>query len=69
MRRLLADEGVTGRNREVFRRLWVRMESGEAVAAALEMSRNAVYQVGSRMMRRLREMVGRMMEESARYAQ
>lgn len=69
LRRLLADEGVTGRNREVCRRLWVRMESGEAVAAALAMSRDAVYQVGSRMMRRLREMVGRMMEESARCAQ
>lgn len=69
LRKLLADEGVSGRNREVFRRLWVRMESGEAVATALAMSRDAVYQVGSRMMRRLREMVWRMMEESARYAQ
>ncbi|MBR6022654.1 MAG: sigma-70 family RNA polymerase sigma factor [Kiritimatiellae bacterium] len=67
LQQLLADEGVAGRNREIFRRLWLGAESGEAVAESMAMTRDAVYQVGSRMMKRLREAVAQMLalEEGA----
>lgn len=61
VQQLLADEDVAGRNREIFRRLWLGGESGEAVAASMAMSRDAVYQVRSRMMKRLKASVARLM--------
>lgn len=54
---LLADETVHARTREVFRRVAVNGEKPDAVASDFGITRNAVDQMKSRMMARLREFV------------
>ena len=57
LRQLLADETVHARTREVFRRVAVNGEKPEVVATDFGITRNAVDQMKSRMMARLREFV------------
>ncbi|MBO7482473.1 MAG: sigma-70 family RNA polymerase sigma factor [Kiritimatiellae bacterium] len=57
LRQLLADESVHARTREVFRRVAVNGERPEEVGAAFGIARNAVDQMKSRMMARLKELV------------
>lgn len=57
---LLADESVKGRTREVFVRVAVNGEDPAAVAAAYGIERHAVDQIKSRMVGRLKELVGRL---------
>lgn len=57
LRQLLSDDSVHARTREVFRRVAVNGEKPEAVAADFGITRNAVDQMKSRMMSRLREFV------------
>lgn len=63
LQQLLADEEICRRDREVFRRLWLERESGGTVAEAMGMSRDAVYQVRSRVFKRLKAMVERLLAE------
>ena len=57
LRQLLADETVHARTREVFRRVAVNGEKPEDVASDFGITRNAVYQMKDRMMKRLKEFV------------
>ena len=57
LRQLLSDDTVHARTREVFRRVAVNGEKPEVVASDFGITRNAVDQMKSRMMSRLREFV------------
>jgi len=57
LQQLLADESIHERTRLVFARVAVNGEKPDAVAAAFGIARNAVDQMKSRMMARLRELV------------
>ena len=57
LRQLLADETVHARTREVFRRVAVNGEKPDDVASDFGIERNAVDQMKSRMMTRLRGFV------------
>ena len=57
LRQLLADDSVHERTREVFRRVAVNGEKPEEVGLSLGISRNAVDQMKSRMMARLKDLV------------
>lgn len=57
LQQLLADEDVSPRNREIFRRTSLDHEPVEAVAEALMMKRNTVDKVNSRMRERLKKIV------------
>ena len=57
LRQLLADDSVHERTREVFRRVAVNGEKPEDVGLSLGVSRNAVDQMKSRMMARLKDLV------------
>jgi RNA polymerase sigma factor (sigma-70 family) len=63
LRQLLADESVHERTREVFRRVAVNGEKPEDVGLSFGVSRNAVDQMKSRMMARLKGLV-RALEEA-----
>ena len=55
--RLLADETIHGRTREVFRRVAVNGEKPDDVADSFGITRNAVDQMKNRMMTRLKSIV------------
>ena len=57
LQQLLADKTVQGRTKQVFVRTVVNREEPEAVAAAFRIERNAVDQIKSRMMGKLRKLV------------
>ena len=57
LQQLLADKTVQGRTKQVFVRTVVNREKPEAVAAAFRIERNAVDQIKSRMMDKLRKLV------------
>ena len=57
LRQLLSDESIHERTRLVFARVAVNGEKPDDVAAAFGIARNAVDQVKSRMMARLKELV------------
>ena len=57
LRQLLSDDTIHARTREVFRRVAVNGEKPEAVASDFGITRNAVDQMKSRMMLRLKEFV------------
>lgn len=57
LRQLLADDSVQERTKQVFVRVAVNGEDPASVAEAFGVSRNAVDQMKSRMMRRLRDLV------------
>ena len=57
LQQYLADETVSARTRQVFARVAVNGEKPEAVAAAFGIARNAVDQIKSRAMARLRALV------------
>jgi len=57
LRQLLSDDTVHARTREVFRRVAVNGEKPDAVASDFGITRNAVDQMKSRMMSRLRDFV------------
>lgn len=57
LQQLLADEDVSPRNREIFRRTSLDREPVDAVAESLMMKRNTVDKVNSRMRERLKEIV------------
>lgn len=57
LRQLLADDSVQERTKQVFVRVAVEGEDPASVAEAFGVSRNAVDQMKSRMMRRLRDLV------------
>lgn len=57
LQQLLADASVHARTREVFRRVAVNGEKPDDVAQAFGIARNAVDQMKSRMMERLRTLV------------
>ena len=62
LKQLLADDSVNNRTREVFRRVAVNGEKPEDVALSFGISRNAVDQMKSRMMARLKKLVGALNE-------
>ena len=66
LRQLLADDSVHARTREVFRRVAVNGDSPEDVASDFGITRNAVDQMKSRMMARLREFVSALEKVEAR---
>ena len=66
LRQLLADDTVQMRTREVFRRVAVNGEKPEDVATDFGITRNAVDQMKSRMMTRLREFVSALEKVEAR---
>lgn len=66
LRQLLADDTVHARTREVFRRVAVNGEKPDAVASDFGITRNAVDQMRSRMMSRLREFVAALEKVEAR---
>lgn len=66
LQQLLADETVHARTREVFRRVAVNGEKPDAVASDFGITRNAVDQMKSRMMSRLREFVAALEKVEAR---
>ena len=57
LRQLLADKTVQGRTKQVFVRTVINRERPEAVATAFRIERNAVDQIKSRMMGKLRKLV------------
>ena len=57
VRQLLADETIQERTKQVFLRVAINHESPDAVADSLGIKRNAVDQMKSRMMTKLRELV------------
>ena len=57
LQQLLADKTVQGRTKQVFVRMVINREKPEAVAAAFRIERNAVDQIKSRMMDKLRKLV------------
>lgn len=57
LRQLLSDPSIQERTKEVFRRTVVAGESPAAVAEAFGMERNAVDQIKSRLLRRMRDNV------------
>ena len=57
LQQLLADKTVQGRTKQVFVRTVINREKPEAVAAAFRIERNAVDQIRSRMMGKLRKLV------------
>ena len=57
LRQLLSDESIHERTRLVFARVAVNGEKPDEVAAAFGIARNAVDQIKSRMMARLKELV------------
>ena len=57
VRQLLADETIQGRTKQVFLRVAINHESPDAVAECFGIKRNAVDQMKSRMMTKLREIV------------
>ena len=57
VQQLLADETIQERTKQVFLRVAINHESPEAVAESFGIKRNAVDQVKSRMMIKLREIV------------
>ena len=57
LQQLLADNTVQGRTKQVFVRTVVNRERPETVAAAFRIERNAVDQIKSRMMDKLRKLV------------
>lgn len=57
LQQLLADKTVQGRTKQVFVRTVVNREKPEAVAAAFRIERNAVDQIKSRMMDKLRKLI------------
>ena len=69
LRQLMADDTVHARTREVFRRVAVNGEKPEDVASDFGITRNAVDQMKSRMMARLRGFVAALERaESRAYA-
>jgi len=66
LRQLLSDDTVHARTREVFRRVAVNGEKPDAVASDFGIERNAVDQMKSRMMARLREFVTALEKVEAR---
>ena len=57
LQQLLADKTVQGRTKQVFVRTVINREKPETVAAAFRIERNAVDQIKSRMMGKLRKLV------------
>lgn len=57
LQQLLADKTVQGRTKQVFVRTVINREKPEALAAAFRIERNAVDQIKSRMMGKLRKLV------------
>lgn len=57
VRQLMADETIQDRTKQVFLRLAINHESPDAVADSFGLKRNAVDQMKSRMMTKLREIV------------
>ena len=57
VRQLLADETIQDRTKQVFHRVVINHESPDAVADSFGIKRNAVDQMKSRMMTKLREIV------------
>ncbi len=57
LQQLLADESILARTRQVFMHVAVNGERPEDVASAFGITRNAVDQIKSRLMARLRELV------------
>ena len=57
VRQLLADETIQDRTKQVFLRVAINHESPDAVADSFGIKRNAVDQMKSRMMSKLREIV------------
>ena len=57
VRQLMADETIQDRTKQVFLRVAINHESPEAVAESFGIKRNAVDQMKSRMMTKLREIV------------
>lgn len=57
LEQLLADKTVQGRTKQVFVRTVINREKPETVAAAFRIERNAVDQIKSRMMDKLRKLV------------
>ena len=57
LNQLLADRTVQGRTKQVFVRTVINREKPEAVAAAFRIERNAVDQIKSRMMDKLRKLI------------
>ena len=66
LRQLLSDDTVHARTREVFRRVAVNGEKPDAVASDFGITRNAVDQMKSRMMIRLKEFVAALEKVEAR---
>lgn len=66
LRQLLSDDTVHARTREVFRRVAVNGEKPDAVASDFGITRNAVDQMKSRMMSRLRDFVAALEKVEAR---
>lgn len=56
LQQLLGENSVQGRTKQVFIRVAVNGESPQVVADAFGMTRNAVDQIRSRLLRRLREL-------------
>ena len=65
LRQLLADDSVQERTKQVFVRVAVNGEDPASVAEAFGVSRNAVDQMKSRMMRRLRDLVSALDAEAS----
>ena len=57
VRQLMSDETIQDRTKQVFLRVTINHESPEAVAESFGIKRNAVDQMKSRMMTKLREIV------------
>ena len=57
LQQLLADKTVQGRTKQVFVRTVINREKPEALAAAFRIERNAVDQIKSRMMGKLRKLI------------
>lgn len=57
LQQLLADESVSARTKEAFRRVAAAGESPAAVAESMGMSRNAVDQIKNRMVAKLRNLI------------
>ena len=62
LRQLMNDESIQSRTRQVFLRVAVNGEKPDDVAAAFGIERNAVDQIKSRMMPRLRKIVAELEE-------
>lgn len=62
IQQLLADEEVKPLHREIFRRAWLEKEDGTSVAESLMVSRDVVYQVKKRLLKRVEAIVARLQE-------